>query len=151
MSLALHANVFAAATKYAVSGLSTLAALYFKQKLQELCSSKTPGAELGEAIRIVFNRTPDNVSDLREPVREALLRPGSRLLELSEVGTAVDSIDGLALDLLRQCRREVLGPRNVSPTRVIGRPPQKWPLPQLARSVSSDSESSLSFPLSDSD
>ena len=102
-TLTTHANVFAAAVKYRIAGLRRVAACYFLTRLEEIEMSKdNDGVELAQAIQVAYSTTPDDAIELRDEIRDLLFNSGRKLLQLSPIGEAIESVDGLALDLLRR-------------------------------------------------
>lgn len=106
-AIVTHAKVFAAASKYQVDRLCNLAAEKF-QNLVTNSWNQDPFVDaascdaFAEAITIVFNSTPEEVTQLREIVLEALLDNFEALKANRAVKEAMDSILGLGYELLRR-------------------------------------------------
>lgn len=94
--LELHARVFAIASKYDIKPLEQTARRKFKDK------SKRDWwiADLIAAIGIVFHHTPDHEVELRDALKDAIVRRGLYLVNHPDFKVAVEDVDGLAYDLL---------------------------------------------------
>ncbi|KAK3117874.1 hypothetical protein LTR53_000287 [Teratosphaeriaceae sp. CCFEE 6253] len=99
-NMAMHAHVFAAATKYHVPALQVLSACKFYGALRANWDHES----FAEAARVVYTTTAEGVSMLREEVVQAITEHGS-LLEKPAVEAVVRSINGLAYELLMGHRR----------------------------------------------
>ena len=98
-SLATHAEVFAVAMKYSITGLKSLAKAHFERNLESHIMSDT---EIAEAIPIIYKTTPDHVVELRDLMRNVLLHPKKNMLENPEIEAAIASVDGLCYQLYKR-------------------------------------------------
>ena len=96
-SLTTHAKVFAIADKYGVAGLKALA----QKKFENAWDSSTRD-DVASAIRAVYKTTPDSIKDLREIVKDKLIKSGPALLRAPLVEAAVQSVEGLAWEMFRK-------------------------------------------------
>ncbi|SMQ49233.1 unnamed protein product [Zymoseptoria tritici ST99CH_3D7] len=90
-----HAKMFAIAVKYDVSSLRRYAFDHFKRAIAT--GGSNPG--LGDVIREVYTSTPEIAQELRGALTSRLLRR-RELLSTPSVRAAIESVDGLAYDLL---------------------------------------------------
>jgi len=95
----MHARMFAIATKYDIKSLKQTARDKFKDQFHRDWST----ADLIAAIEIVCNHTPDREIELRNSLKDAIVRHAVTLVEQPGFGEAVERIDGLAYDLF--CRK----------------------------------------------
>ncbi|SMQ49240.1 unnamed protein product [Zymoseptoria tritici ST99CH_3D7] len=92
-----HAKIFAAAVKYLVSPLQTMAAAKFKTAV----ASNSSSGLFAETITAVYATTSVDVRELRDIIEETLMENKS-LLARTDVETAIDNASGLSIALLRK-------------------------------------------------
>jgi hypothetical protein len=99
--LEMHATVFAIASKYDIKTLERAAC----EKFRKQSAGEWSPADLIAAIDIVFNRTADDEisSELRNVLKEAIVRRAIDLVQYPGFKEAAESIDGLLFDLF--CRK----------------------------------------------
>jgi hypothetical protein len=99
--LEMHAKVFAIASKYDIKTLERAAC----EKFRRQSVGEWSPADLIAAIDIVFNRTADDEisSELRNVLKEAIVRRAIDLVQYPGFKEAAESIDGLLFDLF--CRK----------------------------------------------
>lgn len=111
-----HAKVFAAAIKYQVDGLRDLAVENFKwavgvtlpihggfEHCPELVSARQANVTcFAEVLPVVFNSTPEEVTQLRDIVLETLLDNFVAYKSNEAIKEAMSSIPSLGYDLLRR-------------------------------------------------
>lgn len=97
--LELHAKVFATASKYHIGSLKHTARMKFKEFLRHDWAI----ADIIASMEVVFNHTPEGELELRNALKDALVRHAITLVQCPGFQEAVESIDGLAYDLF--CRR----------------------------------------------
>ncbi|SMQ49242.1 unnamed protein product [Zymoseptoria tritici ST99CH_3D7] len=97
-----HARVFAVSVKYDVPSLRTIAVRKFRRAMKVYPEH----ASVAAAITVAFTTTPDDVRELRDIVSE-LLVTRKTLLSREDVGTAVNDVPGLALDLARRLQSKL--------------------------------------------
>ncbi|KAK4544710.1 hypothetical protein LTR36_003959 [Oleoguttula mirabilis] len=98
-NMVMHAKVFAAAVKYQVPALKSLAASKFAGAVK----ANTNHDSFAEAAHIVYTTTPEDVRNLRDVVATTLTEH-DKLLNSAEIETVVRSISGLAYELLKKSR-----------------------------------------------
>lgn len=96
--MSTHAKVFACGEKYGVTGLKELSQAYFKIHLDP---RKAQAPDMAEAIRIVYNTTPDSARGLRDILVESLLHDEDGLITDPRIEAAVGSVDKLAYELFK--------------------------------------------------
>lgn len=111
-NMVMHAKVFAAAVKYQVAGLKSLAATNFSNAV----GANWNHDSFAEAAHIVYTTTPEDVRTLRDIITTILTEHGD-LLDKPEVETVVRSISGLAYELLKRSRTPA---EPTNPCRVCG-------------------------------
>lgn len=94
--LAVHAQVFAIASKYDVERLRDVAIQKFKAQVQ----SGFHVPDMIRAIPIVFEQTPENQADLREILKDTIAKHAHTLVQQPAFKEAVEDISGLTYDLL---------------------------------------------------
>jgi hypothetical protein len=99
--LEMHAAVFAIASKYDIKTLERAACENFRKQ----SAGEWSPADLIAAIDIVFNRKLDDEisSELRNVLKEAIVRRAIDLVQYPGFKEAAESIDGLLFDLF--CRK----------------------------------------------
>jgi hypothetical protein len=97
--LEMHAKMFAIASKYDIKSLEQTARKKFKVEFEFDWSP----ADLIAAIDIVCNHTPDGEIELRNALKDAIVRHATTLVQQPGFEAAVGNIDGLAYDLF--CRK----------------------------------------------
>jgi hypothetical protein len=97
--LEMHAKMFAIASKYDIKSLERTA----REKFKEQCCSDWSAADLITAIEVVCNHTPDREFELRDALKDAIVRHATTLVKQPGFEGAVGNIDGLAYDLF--CRK----------------------------------------------
>jgi hypothetical protein len=95
----LHARVFAAAVKYQVAVLKTLAAFKFNVAVARTWKHDS----FAEAVEEVCLSTPEKVRDLRDIVVETIDKHSSELLAKDEIREVVRANPDLSFELL--CRK----------------------------------------------
>jgi hypothetical protein len=95
ISLEMHAKMFAIASKYDIKSLEPTARKKFKARFDFDWSP----ADLIAAIDIVCNHTPDGEIELRNALKDAIVRHAATLVQQPGFEEAVGNIDGLAYDL----------------------------------------------------
>ena len=95
--LVLHAKVFAAAVKYQVPGLETVATRKFASAIAEEWDSPS----LAVAIGIVYKSTPEETTTLREMITDILLEHDT-LSDKPEIEAAIYSINSLMFQLYKR-------------------------------------------------
>jgi hypothetical protein len=98
ISLEMHAKVFAIALKYDIDSLEQTARKKFKDHMK--CEWWM--ADLITAIGIVFHHTPDHEIELRDALKDAIVRRAVYLLRHPDFKEAVEGVDGLSYELF--CR-----------------------------------------------
>jgi hypothetical protein len=93
-----HAKVFAMAVKYQVDGLRDLATTKFKQSVQTSWNHE----DFAHASFVIYDSTPEDVSQLREIVANTLHNHFSELKDKPEVETVVCGNPHLAYALLKR-------------------------------------------------
>lgn len=97
--LEMHAKMFAIASKYDIKLLEQTA----REKFNDQLIVDWSPADLIAAIEIVCNRTPDREIELRNTLKDAIVRHAATLVQQPGFGEAVANVDGLAYDLF--CRQ----------------------------------------------
>jgi hypothetical protein len=97
--LEMHAKMFAIASKYHIKPLEQTAREKFNF---QLIVDWSP-ADLIAAIEIVCSYTPDREIELRNILKDTIVRHATTLVQQPGFGEAVANIDGLAYDLF--CRK----------------------------------------------
>lgn len=105
-NMALHAKIFAAAVKYQVPGLRTLAAEKFRDAVRVNWHHET----FAEAARIAYETTYEEERALRDTVSATLDRHGNALLKKDEIKAFVKNQNDLIYELLCMSRRISLDP-----------------------------------------
>lgn len=95
----MHAKMFAIASKYDIKLLEQTA----REKFNDQLIVDWSPADLIAAIEIVCNRTPDREIELRNTLKDAIVRHAATLVQQPGFGEAVANVDGLAYDLF--CRQ----------------------------------------------
>jgi hypothetical protein len=93
----MHAKVFAIASKYDIKPLECTV----RRKLKDQTECILDIADLIAAIHVVFNFTPDSEFELRNILKDIMVRHALALVQHPDFEDAVASIDGLAYDLFR--------------------------------------------------
>lgn len=96
--LETHAKMFAIASKYDIRSLEIVARKKFKDETQRSWEI----VDLIAAIHVVFNLTPDGEFELRNVLKDTMVRHALTLVQNPDFEDAVARIDGLAYDLFRQ-------------------------------------------------
>lgn len=102
-NLTMHAHVYSTAVKYGVAGLEALAAYNFDLTLSEGMST----SDFAAALSVVFTTTaPDKplLKDLLTDVLADMVREDFGLVKDTDIATAINNVEGLALELLERCR-----------------------------------------------
>ena len=97
--LEMHAKMFAIASKYDIESLEHAA----RDKFRAQFDFDWSPADLIAAIDIVCNHTPDGEIELRDALKDAIVRHAATLVQQPGFEEAVGNIDGLAYDLF--CRK----------------------------------------------
>jgi hypothetical protein len=97
--LEMHAKMFAIASKYDIKSLEQTA----REKFRDQFARDWSTADLIAAIGVVCNHTPDREIELRDALKDAIVRHAAVMVEQPGFGEAVANIDGLAYDLF--CRQ----------------------------------------------
>lgn len=105
-NMALHAKIFAAAVKYQVPGLRTLAAEKFREAVRGNWHHET----FAEAARIAYETTYQEERALRDTVTATLDRHGNALLKKDEIKAFVKNQNDLMYELLCKSRGISLDP-----------------------------------------
>ncbi|KAI7200272.1 WD40 repeat-like protein [Hortaea werneckii] len=105
-NMALHAKIFAAAVKYQVPGLRTLAAENFREAVRGNWHHET----FAEAARIAYETTYEEERALRDTVTATLDRHGNALLKRDEIKAFVKNQNDLMYELLCMSRGISLDP-----------------------------------------
>ncbi|KAI7158618.1 WD40 repeat-like protein [Hortaea werneckii] len=105
-NMALHAKIFAAAVKYQVPGLRTLAAEKFRDAVRGNWHHDT----FAEAARIAYETTHEEERALRDTVTTTLDRHGNALLKKDEIKAFVKNQNDLMYELLCKSRGISLDP-----------------------------------------
>ncbi|RMY46241.1 hypothetical protein D0865_09406 [Hortaea werneckii] len=105
-NMALHAKIFAAAVKYQVPGLRTLAAEKFREAVRVNWHHKT----FAEAARITYETTYEEERALRDIVTATLDRHGNELLRRHEIKAFCKGKSDLMYELLCKSRGISLDP-----------------------------------------
>ena len=98
-NMIMHARIFAAAVKYQIPALKSLAASKFSLAVDSNWKHPT----FAEAARIVYITTPDNIRELRDTVSD-VITTRVELLESPEIKELLLGATGLAYELLRKSR-----------------------------------------------
>jgi hypothetical protein len=96
--LEMHAKMFAIASKYDIRSLECVARKKFKDETQRSWEI----VDLIAAIHVVFNLTPDVEFELRNILKDTMVRHALTLVQHPDFEDAVASIGGLAYDLFRR-------------------------------------------------
>jgi hypothetical protein len=96
--LEMHAKVFAIASKYDIKSLERAA----RSKFEAQSNGDWSPADLTAAIDIVFNRTPEGETALRNALKDAIVRCAITLIQHPGFEESIAHIDGLAYDLFRR-------------------------------------------------
>jgi hypothetical protein len=96
--LEMHAKVFAIASRYDIRSLEYDARKKFKDQTQRSWEI----ADLIAAIHVVFDLTPDSEFELRNILKDTMVRHALTLVQHPDFEDAVARIDGLAYDLFRR-------------------------------------------------
>jgi hypothetical protein len=96
--LEMHAKVFAIASKYDIKSLERAA----RDKFEAQSIGDWSPADLTAAIDIVFNRTPEGETALRNALKDAIVRCAITLVQHPGFEESIAHIDGLAYDLFRR-------------------------------------------------
>lgn len=96
--LEMHAKVFAIASKYDIRSLECVARKKFKDETQRSWEI----VDLIAAIHVVFNLTPDGEFELRNILKDTIVRHALTLVQYPDFEDAVAGIGGLAYDLFRR-------------------------------------------------
>lgn len=102
-NMVMHAKVFAAAVKYQVLGLRSVAS----SKFESAVKANWNHGSFAEAAHVVYTTTPEEVRTLRDVVATALTEHAD-LFDKVEVEAVVRSITGLSYELLKRSREERL-------------------------------------------
>ncbi|KAI7287010.1 hypothetical protein KC345_g807 [Hortaea werneckii] len=131
-NMVMHAKIFAAAVKYQVSGLRTLAAGKFREAVRVNWHHKT----FAEAARIAYETTYEEERVLRDAVITTLDRHANELLKRDEIEALVKNDSDLMYELLCKSRGIGLGP-TADPEPLARCAHCEWTLSEKAK-VSSD-------------
>jgi hypothetical protein len=96
--LEMHAKVFAAAFKYDIRPLEYTA----RKKLKDQMECNWDVVNLITATHVIFNLTPDSEFELRNILKDTMVRYALPMVQNPGFEEAVASIDGLAYDLFRR-------------------------------------------------
>lgn len=102
-----HAKVFAMAVKYHVDPLRDLATHKFRAEAEQHWDHE----DLAQAIQLIYTSTADEITQLRSIAVEVLVHHRSDLLKKPEIATLLQSITGLAYDLLMRNPDNIPKPR----------------------------------------
>lgn len=100
-TLTAHAKVFAAADKFQISKLKMLATFNFNEHTSK---QKSSVFDVAEAIRVVFSSTLDSIPELRDTLKQYLLRFDGTVTDRIELQSAVENVEGLAYELFKMSK-----------------------------------------------
>jgi len=124
-SLCVHARVFAAAVEYGIHSLQALSHVYFKDLLSTAASGGVSFADIAATIPLVHTSTPANARQLRSTLATAILDRSLDLLQDPRIVAAIESVEGLALELLIRSSGNTPAVR-VKPCTKCGRSDIRW-------------------------
>ncbi|KAF2810733.1 uncharacterized protein BDZ99DRAFT_519417 [Mytilinidion resinicola] len=125
LGLVFHAHMYALADKYNIEGLKLIAKVRFTGDVQEGWSHE----EFPDAIRIVYDTTPEMDLGLRDAIVDVLLK-NSSLLDKKEIEAVVKKIAELSYELLKRYHQDYschLVEKITDPEPQEPREPGRWP------------------------